>query len=116
MYLRSRWYSGFHKTLLIVIQAEVGEVKLEVAEAEVRAESNMLRAAQLVEELREEQGNASRAETEKKEVEVGEDENISCIHRFFDQAKVRELQQHVEEEEAGAIKWGDKMVRETLLG
>ena len=24
---------------------------------------------------------------------------------------MRELQQHVEEEEAGAIKWGDKMVR-----
>ena len=65
-----------HKILLIVIQAEVGEVKLEVAEAEVRAESNMLRAAKLVEELRAEQGNASRAETEKKEVEVGEDENI----------------------------------------
>ena len=37
------------------------------------------------------------------------------IHPFFDQVKVRELQQHVEEEEAGAIKWGDKMVRETLL-
>ena len=105
-----------HNILLIVIQAEVGEVKLEVAEAEVRAESNMLRAAQLVEELRAEQGNASRAETEKKEVEVGEDENISAIHCFFDQVKVRELQQHVEEEEAGAIKWGDKMVRETLLG
>ena len=51
-----------------MIQAEVGEVKLELAEAEVRAESNMLRAAQLVEELRAEQGNASRAETEKKEV------------------------------------------------
>ena len=34
----------------------------------------MLRAAQLVEELRTEQGNASRAETEKKEVEVGEEE------------------------------------------
>merc|ERR1719249_120930 len=58
------------------LQAEVGEVKLELAEAEVRAESNMLRAAQLVEELRTEQGNASRAEAEKKEVE----------------AKVRELQ------------------------
>ena len=51
-------------------------MKLELAEAEVRAESNMLRAAQLVEELRTEQGNASRAETEKKEVEVGEEENI----------------------------------------
>ena len=47
-----------------------------MAEAEVRAESNMLRAAQLVEELRTEQGNASRAEAEKKEVEVGEEENI----------------------------------------
>ena len=35
-----------------------------------------------------------------------------AIHCFIDQAKVRELQQHVEEEEAGAIKWGDKMVRE----
>ena len=49
---------------------------MELAEAEVRAESNMLRAAQLVEELRTEQGNASRAETEKKEVEVAEEENI----------------------------------------
>ena len=39
----------------------------------------------------------------------------NAIHPFFDQVKVRELQQHVEEEEAGAIKWGDKMVRETLL-
>ena len=75
-YLRSRSYRGFHKILLIMIQAEVGEVKLELAEAEVRAESNMLRAAQLVEELRTEQGNSSRAETEKKEVEVGEEENI----------------------------------------
>ena len=59
-----------------MIQAEVGEVKLELAEAEVRAESKMLRAAQLVEELRTEQGNSSRAETEKKEVEVREEENI----------------------------------------
>ena len=33
-----------------------------------------------------------------------------AINHFIDQAKVRELQQHVEEEEAGAIKWGDKMV------
>ena len=56
-----------------MIQAEVGEVKLELAEAEVRAESNMLRAAQLVEELRAEQGNSSRAEAEKREVEVRED-------------------------------------------
>ena len=38
-----------------------------------------------------------------------------AIHSFIDQAKVRELQQHVEEEEAGAIKWGDKMVRESLV-
>ena len=59
-----------------MIQAEVGEVKLELAEAEVRAESDMLRAAQLVEELRTEQGNSSRAETEKREVEVGEEKNV----------------------------------------
>ena len=85
-----------------------------MAEAEVRAESNMLRAAQLVEELRTEQGNASRAEAEKKEVEVGEEET-KAICCFIDQAKVRELQQHVEEEEAGAIKWGDKMVRRSGL-
>ena len=87
-----------------------------MAEAEVRAESNMLRAAQLVEELRTEQGNSSRAETEKKEVEVLRRGGcVLAIHRFIDQAKVRELQQHVEEEEAGAIKWGDKMVRESLV-
>ena len=41
-----------------------------MAEAEARAESNMLRAAQMVDELRAEQGNSSKAETEKKEVEV----------------------------------------------
>ena len=51
-----------------------GEVKMELAETEARAESNMMRAAQLVEELRTEQGNSSRAEAEKREVEVGEDE------------------------------------------
>ena len=49
---------------------------MELAETEARAESNMMRAAQLVEELRTEQGNSSRAETEKREVEVGEEENI----------------------------------------
>ena len=43
---------------------------MELAEAEARAESNMLRAAQMVDELRAEQGNSSKAETEKKEVEV----------------------------------------------
>ena len=43
---------------------------MELAETEARAESNMMRAAQLVEELRTEQGNSSRAEAEKREVEV----------------------------------------------
>ena len=43
---------------------------MELAEAEARAESNMLRAAQMVDELRAEQGNSNKAETEKKEVEV----------------------------------------------
>ena len=43
---------------------------MELAEAEARAESNMLRAAKMVDELRAEQGNSSKAETEKKEVEV----------------------------------------------
>ena len=47
-------------------------MKLELAEAEVRAESNMLRAAQLVEELRREQGHCSRAAAEKREGEVQE--------------------------------------------
>ena len=46
---------------------------MELAETEARAESNMMRAAQLVEELRTEQGNSSRAEAEKREVEVRED-------------------------------------------
>ena len=55
---------------LTLLQAEVEEVKMELAEAEARAESNMLRAAQMVDELRAEQGNSSKAETEKKEVEV----------------------------------------------
>ena len=55
---------------LTSLQAEVEEVKMELAEAEARAESNMLRAAQMVDELRAEQGNSSKAETEKKEVEV----------------------------------------------
>ena len=54
---------------MILTQAEVGEVKMELAETEARAESNMMRAAQLVEELRTEQGNSSRAEAEKREVE-----------------------------------------------
>ena len=58
---------------MILTQAEVGEVKMELAETEARAESNMMRAAQLVEELRTEQGNSSRAEAEKREVEVRED-------------------------------------------
>merc|ERR1712012_26516 len=52
------------------LKAEVEEVKMELAEAEARAESNMLRAAKMVDELRAEQGNSSKAETEKKEVEV----------------------------------------------
>ena len=55
---------------LTLLQAEVEEVKMELAEAEARAESNMLRAAKMVDELRAEQGNSSKAETEKKEVEV----------------------------------------------
>merc|ERR1712083_285814 len=45
-------------------------------------------------ELRTEQGSSSRVEAEKREVEV----------------KVRVLQQHVEEGETEAIKWGEKMV------
>ena len=54
----------------------------------------VLHCSQLVEELREEQGKAAHAETEKKEVE----------------ARVRELQTQAEEEEAAVAKWGDRMV------
>jgi len=76
------------------LRGEVVEVKHELFETEGRAENNMMRAAQLVEELRHEQEMSARAEMEKKEAE----------------ARLRELQQTTEEEETNAIQWGDKMV------
>ena len=84
-------------------------MKLELAEAEVRAESNMLRAAQLVEELRAEQGNASRAETEKKEVEVGKEEKLKLFMVSLARPRLGSCRsmwkRRRQEQSSGEIRW-----------
>ena len=54
----------------------------------------MMEAANLADELRSEQENSSKAEACRKETE----------------AKIRELQVKVDDEEINAIKWGEKMI------
>ena len=61
---------------------------------EEKAKNYMMEAANLADELRSEQENSSKAEASRKETE----------------AKIRELQIKVDDEEINAIKWGEKMI------